>query len=327
MTLPKWPIFTGPLAPVLTALVAEQRALGYHPKEAQDFARFDRYCQAVGHPTCTLPQAVVEAWTAKQPHETETSRQRRVTFLRVLARYMQRLGYPAWVPPPQMTPRTPPPYVPYIFTRAEVQALFTQVDALAPDPRSPARHRVLPVLFRLLYSSGLRVSEALALRWADLDPATGTIQIRHAKGHKARQIPLHPALQERLRILQGAGPAAPGPLALVFPGPRGTPYAAGAVYGVFRQALWAAGIPHRGRGYGPRLHDLRHTFAVHCLQQWVTTGVDLTVALPYLSVYLGHTGLRSTQTYLRLTAELYPEIQARVERQWGTIVPGSGERS
>ena len=76
-----------------------------------------------------------------------------------------------------------------------------------------------------------------------------------------------------------------------------------------------------GQGYGPRVHDLRHVFAVHCLKRWVVEGVDLTAALPYLSTYLGHTGLKGTQRYLRLTAELYPEIVSTVEAKFGEIIP------
>lgn len=80
MSNPKWPVFASALAPVLTGLMAEQQALGYHPKEAQDFARFDRFCQAVGHDSMTLPRQLVEQWTMTQPGETETNHQRRITL-------------------------------------------------------------------------------------------------------------------------------------------------------------------------------------------------------------------------------------------------------
>jgi integrase/recombinase XerD len=108
-----------------------------------------------------------------------------------------------------------------------------------------------------------------------------------------------------------------------FPAPHGGAYTAGTVYKAFRQWLWAAGISHGGRGRGPRLHDWRHTFAVHCLRRWVEDGTDLSVALPYLSAYLGHTGLRGTQDYLRLTAELYPALVTRLPAQFGACIPGA----
>lgn len=320
--------FRSSLAPVLAALVAEQRGLGYHyTKHVRDFARFDRFCQVVGHQTLTLPRALVEQWTAKQVHETEANRQTRIARMRRLGQYMQRCGYPAWVYPRQAGPRTPPRYVPYIFTRADLAAFFTQVDTCPPDLASPNRHRVLPLLFRVLYGCGLRISEALALQRRDLDLGQGTLHIRHAKLDKERCIPIHPALVERAQHYVETLPSLVSPGAPLFPAPQGDPYAVSTTYTYFRRFLWAAGISHGGRGQGPRLHDLRHTFAVHCLRQWVTTGVDLTVALPYLSAYLGHTGLHSTQDYLRLTAECYPDIVVAVDQQFGAVIPGGGDRS
>jgi integrase/recombinase XerD len=317
--------FVGALAPVLEALIAEKRGLGYHyEREVREFARLSRFCDARGHDTLTLPRRLVEQWTAKQPHETESNRQNRLSHIRTLGQYMQRCGYPAWVPPHPAGARRPPRYQPYIFTRAQIAALLAQADACPPDPRSPDRCHVLPLLFRLLYGSGLRVSEALALRIGDVDLHAGTVHIRQAKLDKERRIPVHASWIDRVRLHETMRPYLAAPEMPMFPGPSGAPYAVSAVYEYFRRFLWAAGISHGGRGHGPRLHDLRHTFAVHCLQRWVSTGVDLTVALPYLSAYLGHTGLQSTQDYLRLTAECYPEVQVAVERHVGHVVPGGG---
>lgn len=89
----------------------------------------------------------------------------------------------------------------------------------------------------------------------------------------------------------------------------------------FRQLLRTAGIPYNGSGKGPRPHDIRHTFAVHCLNNWVLSGEDLTAALPVLSRYLGHNGLTSTQKYLQLTAQMYPDIVAKLEVQFGGLIP------
>lgn len=79
--------------------------------------------------------------------------------------------------------------------------------------------------------------------------------------------------------------------------------------------------PYNGPGKGPRLHDIRHTFAVHCLNNWVLSGEELTAALPVLSRYLGHNGLTGTQKYLQLTAQMYPDIVAKLETQFGGLIP------
>lgn len=319
--------FMSVLGPILAALIAEQRGVGYHyDKEARDLARFDRFCAAVGHPSLSLPRELVEQWTAKQMHETETNRQHRISRMRVLGDYMQRCGYPAWVYPRQTTARVSSRYVPYIFSRPELTALFRAIDACPPELDSPCRHLVFPLLFRLLYGSGLRIGEALALCGGDVDLEAGTVHIRVAKLDKERRIPLHPALIQRLeRYVRTLG-IAPAPETPVFPGPTERPYRASTIYGAFRRFLWEAHISHGGRGQGPRLHDLRHTFAVHCLRKWVLEGIDLTVALPYLSAYMGHTGLKSTQMYLRLTADLYPTVVAAVERYCASAIPTGGDR-
>ena len=115
-----------------------------------------------------------------------------------------------------------------------------------------------------------------------------------------------------------------GENAYFFPAPAGQAITQGNVYKNFRRFLWQARISHGGWGKGPRLHDIRHTFAVHCLRQWVLQGKDLAAYLPILKTYLGHDSFRDTARYLRLTAELYPDITAKVEHAFGHIIPSMG---
>jgi integrase/recombinase XerD len=90
---------------------------------------------------------------------------------------------------------------------------------------------------------------------------------------------------------------------------------------VFRQLLLQCGIPHAGRGKGPRIHDARHRFACCVLRRWYQDGADLDAKLPLLATYLGHVNLSGTQRYLHLTAELFPEITARSEAAFGDVIP------
>jgi len=89
----------------------------------------------------------------------------------------------------------------------------------------------------------------------------------------------------------------------------------------FRRFLWQARIPHGGRGHGPRVHDLRHTMAVNNLRSWFARGEDAGALLPVLQAYMGHASIADTDYYLRLTAESYPHIIARVQRAFGDVVP------
>ena len=168
---------------------------------------------------------------------------------------------------------------------------------------------------------GLRVSEARLLCPGDVDVSTGVLQIRDAKGGKDRQVPVSGPLREQAGRLPGAH-GRPAGLGLVLPR-RGArrPLTLVNVYRNFRRFLWQARISHGGRGHGPRVHDLRHTFAVNNLRTWFAAGEDIGALLPVLQAYMGHSSISDTAYYLRLTAESYPQVAARVRREYGDIVP------
>ena len=95
----------------------------------------------------------------------------------------------------------------------------------------------------------------------------------------------------------------------------------GNVYKNFRRFLWRAGISHGGRGRGPRIHDFRHTYAVHCLKKWAEQEKDLTAYLPVLKTYLGHDSFEETAYYLRLTADVFPDITLKLETRYPGMIP------
>ena len=110
-----------------------------------------------------------------------------------------------------------------------------------------------------------------------------------------------------------------------FRAPDGDRYSTDAVSDTFHQILAAARISRNSDGKGPRLHDLRHTFAVNCLKKWVEEGKDITAALPVLSAYLGHVCLVGTQSYLRLTADMFPDVTKKLESCLQDMIPYRGE--
>jgi integrase len=179
----------------------------------------------------------------------------------------------------------------------------------------------MPEVFRLLYGCGFRLGEVLNLRVGDVDLNQGVITVRQGKFRKDRLVPPVLRLVDRLRQYAAGLGHRPGE-AVFFPAPSGRPYRLRSVYGVFRRLLLACGIHHGGRGKGPRIHDLRHGFAVNTLLRWYRNGEDLDAKLPLLAVYLGHQSLAGTQRYLHLTAELFPEITIRVEALFGDVIPG-----
>jgi integrase/recombinase XerD len=242
---------------------------------------------------------------------------RKYGALLVFYRYAVGRGYLTSAPLPSVIPQPGPSFIPYIYTPDELSRLFR---ATSTYRRS---HRVLePYTFRalllLLYGAGLRVSEALALTLADVDLAAALITIRQTKFDKTRLVALGTELNREMtqyaaqRHQKGHDQSSAAPF---FIGRHGERVSRGAVEGSFRTLRESVGISRTGGArYQPRLHDLRHAFAVHRLTTWYQEGKDVQKLLPLLATYLGHVDLASTQIYLTMTPELLDAACERFER-------------
>lgn len=311
-----------PLAEIITSYVVERRAIGYRcEEEARILRRLDCFLATQGLASPELPRELVRQWLAKAPHEHPRTQAARAGLTRQLARFMADRGLPAYVPSPVRMEIARSNFTPHIFTREQIQALLACVDRLPASPHSPRRHLVMPELFRVLYGCGLRISEALKLAVTDVDLGQGVLLLREAKFRKDRLVPVSPGLAERLRHYATAVDCTRALDQPFFANRDGGNYTKWAVYGIFRHLLREAGISHGGRGRGPRLHDLRHTFAVHRLEDWYRQGANLAAKLPVLSAYMGHQSLAGTQRYLRLTPALFPDVVASVEAVVGHAMP------
>ena len=310
------------LAEAIAALVAEKRAVGFkYVAEERVLTRFAAFCRTEFGELEAPTQASVEAWiaSARRRGVRPATVQCLVAPVRELARWLGRRGIPAYVLPTGTLPR-PARYVPHILTDAELAALFSQTDRCHYDSQVPLRHLVMPVLFRTIYACGLRASEARLLRVDDVDLAVGVLRIRDAKGGKDRQVPVSGPLRVRLADYDARVGGRRGG-EWFFPSRAGQPLTLGNVEKNFRRFLWQARISHGGRGRGPRVHDLRHAFVVNNLRAWFARGEDVGALLPVLQTYLGHSSIADTAYYLRLTAESYPDITARVQQVLGDVVP------
>jgi integrase len=283
-------------------------------------ARFDRFLCDEALSQCELPRSISRKWLAKQHHESALTHQQRFYTVRQFAMYMRRLGYPADVPERSLAAKHAGSFSPRIPTHGEVQRLLHAVDQLTPTARTPLRHLIMPEVFRLLYGCGFRLGEVLQLRVADVDLNRGVVTVREAKFGKDRLVPPALALIQRLRRYAD-GMGARSSNAYFFPSPSGGPWSHEAVYRLYRELLLRCGIAHAGRGKGPRVHDLRHAFAVHTLLRWCREGADLDAKLPVLATYMGHQSLAGTQRYLHLTAELFPQIRVRANAAFGDVIP------
>ena len=317
--------FCGPLQSACEGFIAEKRSLGYtYDSEAKKLSEFSRFSLAYNVPTNVLTKELVQEWIARRPTDSDRNQYARYSLISQLARYMNRVGYSAYVPERTEIGKLHKTFVPYIFTHEEIHAFFKAADSLTHKTFSiePRRHLIMPVLFRMLYCCGLRVSEAIMLKGEDVDLSIGVLTIRDSKFGKTRYVPMSPELTSICTEYAQTRLVGKAPNDWFFAAPDGGHYDTRSIYSVFRELLWDAGISHGGRGKGPRLHDFRHTFCVHCLQQWISQGKDLTTALPLLTTYMGHNDFSATEQYLRMTAEVYPEISQLMQEQYGYIVKG-----
>ena len=226
-------------------------------------------------------------------------------------------GHVTVAPLPRPVARAPSPFVPYIYSNEEVQRLLEATGSYRKVHVLLEPHTFRAILL-VLYGAGLRISEALSLRMADVDLSQAVLLIRESKFYKSRLVPIGPQLQQAMarfaRARNEAGHSAMPDMPF-FIGRKGDPLAIPTVQQSFRQLREHAGIRREGGArHQPRLHDLRHAFCVNRLVAAYETGANVAQLLPKLSTYLGHINLSSTQKYLTMTPALLQQACARFER-------------
>ncbi len=299
--------------------LAHKRTAGFAYRREEGFLKeFGRFaaCREETFLSEALAREYLSRWT-------EASRPNRLTVVRVLARFLAIDDARTFVPPPRFLGIRRRRPVVRVFSREEARRFLAGCDLLS-DVRTHPIGLVHSMALRVLLLTGLRRGELLALRDEDVDLATAVITVRCGKFGKSRYVPLAPDLVERLRVYREAVSQAIAPLrptSAFFPRPHGQqPVACKTLYRSFRRTLDLAGIRHLGRGQGPRVHDLRHSFAVLRLLRWYETGADLRAKLPLLATYLGHVGLTSSQVYLHLTEDFASELTRRQLDHFGDLI-------
>ncbi len=317
--------FVGEFKEMLDSFIKLKRNLGYKYDTTRDsLRRFSEYTVNYRIENKSLGKELVLGWTARRKNESVNTCKHRASDLRQFALYLQNQGYDAFTPLKSHNVRRRE-YIPYIFTHEEIYRFFKVVDSIKSHPRSN-KHESYPLLFRLLYCCGLRISEVLHLKISDIDFDNGVLFIRESKFNKDRLVPMSVPLADMFARYHALFNRNNPPEDYYFRNKNGTSLRRDHVYKAYRKLLWKAAISHGGKGKGPRLHDMRHSFCVHTLAKQVKDGVDLYIALPVLSAYVGHSSVRATQRYVRLTAEAYPELIEKVSRICAYVIPGGDGR-
>lgn len=237
---------------------------------------------------------------------------RRLDAVRTFARHQHALDPATQIPPDDVLRRRYRPHPPYLFTDTEILALLQATDTLTP----PLTATTWRTMIGLLAITGMRPGEARSLTLHDVDLLEGVARIANSKFNKSRIVFLHPttviALGDYLTMRNTWMSTRTRGCASFFVNTHGTPITAKTSSVIFRQVLSSAGIP-ASNGRPPRLHDLRHTFAVNTMLEWYRDGGDVQERLPLLSTWLGHIDPDSTYWYLHAVPELLALAAGRLE--------------
>ena len=311
--------FTSVFAKEFQELIENKRALGFeYNAQAMAFRRIDSFLASNGLNQKVITKEICDSWCKKKSYESDANHSNRISSMRVFCRYLNDIGITAYVPPSGIV-KHPPKYDAHIYTDDELKAFFAAVDkSMSVGKEYPYRAQVMPVFFRILYTSGLRVSELRLLKLKDVNLEEGYIRIRNAKNHKERLVPIHETLVDKCKELKHSIHSDSDEDEYFFMIRPGTPMPLVNVYRNFRRYLEKAGISHTGKG--PRVHDFRHTYCVNLLRKWTDEDKDLLAYLPYMRTMLGHESFDETAYYLKLTTDRFPYIKDRLKTSFPDVI-------
>jgi len=317
------------LAATIAGYLSMKEALGRaYTRERDVLLHLDAFLTAAGS---DLTSDTFQRWIMSRSHLTNGVRRDWMRIVRGLCLYRRRTDPDCFVPDPSQFPPRHQAVRPYVFQEAEIVRLLEETCRISPVNRSPLRRQNALLGLVLLYTAGLRRGELLRLTVGDCDLSEGTLLVRESKFHKSRLLPLSADALRVLKAVLRERQANRLPLSkdspLLWNG-HGRP---GGYSGTgFSQIIWdlfrSCGI-RTPAGRLPRVHDFRHTFAVHALLRWYHAGRNVQAKLPALATYMGHVSIASTEYYLHLVEELAAAASKRFEQRYGALIaePQSAE--
>jgi integrase len=297
----------------LAEYLAVRRALGYRLERTEKLVgQFLDYLDAIGADRITVEHALT--W-ATLPGRGEHWHAMRLGAVRGFARYLHEVDPRVEVPAPDLLPDRPRRAVPYLYTDEQIQGLMQAASTL----RTPHKTATFRTLFGVLVVTGMRIGEAIALDRSDFDDDLGTLLIRRGKFGKSRELPLHPTTTGALTryLCRPDRPRPAGPTEALLLSTVGTRLFMSDVQTAFRVLRARAGILPRSAACRPRLHDIRHSFAVETLLDAYRTDGDPGPRIATLSTYLGHVDPGKTYWYLQAAPELMQLAGERLQRHLG----------
>jgi len=311
-------VYTSVLAPFMNDFIALKESSGMNSLRTKwILLEIDNFFCQKNVQEAVITKELIHQWQQTRVNDHPRTLYGKLSVISQLARYMSRHGYDCYVSPLPRYSSSKSDFTPYIFTFEQMRMLFDKSSQLRVyDAHMNSTLFCVPAILRLLYSTGVRISEALSIRNRDVVFERKHIHIRRTKNGDERIIPINDELEMVLKQYLSYRDRMPVksthfPDSFLFIKPDGTYCTAQAVYKWFRSLLFQCHIPFTGNHRGPRVHDLRHTFAVHSLVQMARDGQDIYSSLPIISTCLGHKSLSATEQYVRLTKAMHPELIAQ----------------
>ena len=297
-------VFHSALADRMKTFLALKRLSGNKYKTQSLILKyFDQFLIRKKFNSKYVTRNIYEQYVATLSHLHPRYRSDQCSVIRQFSIYLSRFEPHSHIPDPVPSGRSHDDWRAFIFTKDQIRDLVVAAGKLGHGWIRPHTYRTL---FGLLYTTGLRINEALSLNIEDFYPDTLRIHVRAGKFRKARWVPLsrstgevldkYVALREQIVTRESD----PSPLFISIQRKR---LSDDAVYETLCKLLQQCGI-HKCRRHGPRIHDIRHTFACHRLLEWYRDGQDINARLPALATYMGHVSISSTQIYIHATPEL-----------------------
>ena len=280
---------------------------------------FDRFCKSQVCGISEFTREVADQWMRLRPGEASTTRYSRVNTAKKFLFYMRNNGFDVYTTGDAAKGSTD--FTPHIYTYDEIERYFNAVDSF-DSPKNRMLKIQFPVLFRLLYCCGTRINETLGIRKQDVDIKEGIIKLLETKNNCERYIVLGDDLKELMQQFADKTFYLLADDEYIFSNMHGSRYTGDGLYDYHREILKQAGIPYIGGGKGPRLHDWRHSFSVYAFKKMIDSGLDMYVALPILSTFLGHKSIYATEVYVRLAISIFPYIEEKFKDKMESVFGG-----
>ena len=301
--------FSSAFSKEINNYISDKEKAGFNGRNFRHYLiEFDRFCVDEKIDTPVFTQAHASKWLEQRKSECHTTHYSRINASKHFLTYLSVKGYDVFVVRDIKYKGTD--FKPHIYTEDETDRYF-----LAVDNYSSCMNRMdaiqYPVMFRILYCCGTRINETLGIRKQDVDLDKGIIRLNETKNDKQRYVVLGDDLKGLLNEYANKRFYLLNDEDFIFTSANGGRLDPYTVYERHREFLLKAGIPYLGGGNGPRIHDWRHHMAVYSFKQMTDAGMDMYVALPILSAYLGHKTIFATEKYVSLTLQLFPYIETK----------------